>query len=143
MYPGELFEAEGSAKAGAAGKATPGGRRTGPAPLLFLLWLSLMIRLNLTVVDTLMTSIFQVPGQQVSPARKKRRSTGRSGDGLASSPSNDSDNSVPGIKRDKLYCICKQKYDATKFYVGCDICSNWFHGSCVNITPRMSKKMSE
>merc|ERR1719430_561836 len=85
----------------------------------------------------------QVPGQQLSPARKKRRSTGRSGDGLASSPSNDSDNSVPGIKRDKLYCICKQKYDATKFYVGCDICSNWFHGSCVNITPRMSKKMSE
>ena len=87
--------------------------------------------------------IFQVSGQQLSPSRKKRRSTGRSGDGFASSPSNDSDNSVPGIKRDKLYCICKQKYDATKFYVGCDICSNWFHGSCVNITPRMSKKMSE
>ena len=86
---------------------------------------------------------FQVSGQQLSPSRKKRRSTGRSGDGFASSPSNDSDNSVPGIKRDKLYCICKQKYDATKFYVGCDICSNWFHGSCVNITPRMSKKMSE
>ena len=85
----------------------------------------------------------QVIGQQISPARKKRRSTGRSGDGLAGSPSNDSDSSVPGIKKDKLYCICKQKYDATKFYVGCDICSNWFHGSCVNITPRMSKKMSE
>merc|ERR1719193_3071810 len=86
----------------------------------------------------------QVSGQQpVSPARKKRRSTGRSGDCLGNSPSNDSDNSVPGIKKDKLYCICKQKYDATKFYVGCDICSNWFHGSCVGITPKMSKKMSE
>ena len=50
-----------------------------------------------------MMSILQMPGQQMSPARKKRRSTGRSGDGVASSPSNDSDNSVPGIKRDKLY----------------------------------------
>ena len=54
-----------------------------------------------------------------------------------------SDSGIPGIKRDKLYCVCKQKYDATKFYVGCDICSNWFHGSCVKITPKMSKKMSE
>ena len=33
-----------------------------------------------------------------------------------------------------MFCVCKQKYDATKFYVGCDICSNWFHGSCVKIT---------
>jgi nucleosome-remodeling factor subunit BPTF len=61
------------------------------------------------------------------------------------SPGTDSssDSGIPGIKRDRMYCVCKQKYDATKFYVGCDICSNWFHGSCVNITPKMSKKMSE
>lgn len=79
---------------------------------------------------------------QLSPARKKRRSRGL--EGLAS-PGTDSssDSGIPGIKRDKLYCVCKQKYDATKFYVGCDICSNWFHGSCVKITPKMSKKMSE
>jgi len=48
-----------------------------------------------------------------------------------------------GIKRDRLYCVCKTKYDPTKFYVGCDICSNWFHGSCVGITAKMSKKMTD
>jgi hypothetical protein len=30
-----------------------------------------------------------------------------------------------------------------RFYVGCDICSNWFHGSCVGITQKMSKKLNE
>lgn len=30
-----------------------------------------------------------------------------------------------------------------RFYVGCDICSNWFHGDCVNITEEDSKKLSE
>lgn len=48
-----------------------------------------------------------------------------------------------GIKRDRLYCVCKTRYDPTKFYVGCDICSNWFHGSCVGITAKMSKKMTD
>lgn len=30
-----------------------------------------------------------------------------------------------------------------RFYVGCDICNNWFHGSCVGITENMSRGMSE
>ncbi|XP_050394423.2 nucleosome-remodeling factor subunit BPTF [Patella vulgata] len=36
--------------------------------------------------------------------------------------------------KERLYCICKTPYDDTKFYIGCDLCSNWFHGSCVGIT---------
>ncbi|XP_039965704.1 nucleosome-remodeling factor subunit NURF301 isoform X1 [Bactrocera tryoni] len=46
-------------------------------------------------------------------------------------------------KKEKLYCICRTPYDDTKFYVGCDLCSNWFHGDCVNITEEASKKLSE
>ncbi|KAH8303808.1 hypothetical protein KR018_008184 [Drosophila ironensis] len=46
-------------------------------------------------------------------------------------------------KREKLYCICRTPYDDTKFYVGCDLCSNWFHGDCVNISEEASKKLSE
>uniref|UniRef100_A0A1A9ZBU0 Nucleosome-remodeling factor subunit NURF301 n=1 Tax=Glossina pallidipes TaxID=7398 RepID=A0A1A9ZBU0_GLOPL len=48
-----------------------------------------------------------------------------------------------GKKKEKLYCICRTPYDDTKFYVGCDICSNWFHGDCVNISEETSKKLSE
>jgi len=47
------------------------------------------------------------------------------------------------VKKDKLYCICKTRYDPKKFYVGCDVCNNWFHGSCVGITETMAKTMTE
>ncbi|GAB0089853.1 nucleosome-remodeling factor subunit NURF301 [Sergentomyia squamirostris] len=46
-------------------------------------------------------------------------------------------------KKEKLYCICRTPYDDTKFYVGCDLCNNWFHGDCVNITEEDSKKLNE
>ena len=31
----------------------------------------------------------------------------------------------------------------SRFYVGCDVCSNWFHGSCVGINETMAKNMTE
>lgn len=48
-----------------------------------------------------------------------------------------------GNGKKKLYCICRKPYDNSKFYVGCDLCSNWFHGDCVGITEAMSQTMSE
>lgn len=49
----------------------------------------------------------------------------------------------PSKKKEKLYCICRTSYDDSKFYVGCDLCNNWFHGECVGISEENSKKMSE
>ncbi|VVC31946.1 Hypothetical protein CINCED_3A007015 [Cinara cedri] len=46
-------------------------------------------------------------------------------------------------KKEKIMCMCRTPYDSSKFYVGCDMCHNWFHGSCVNITVQMSKRISE
>merc|ERR1719189_2655823 len=67
--------------------------------------------------------------QEPPKKKKKRRSSGQ-----ASSTS---------VKKDKVYCICRTKYDPKKFYVGCDVCNNWFHGSCVGINETMAKSMSE
>ncbi|XP_017300232.1 nucleosome-remodeling factor subunit NURF301-like [Diaphorina citri] len=39
--------------------------------------------------------------------------------------------------------MCRTPYDETKFYVGCDLCNNWFHGDCVGITEEMSKTLTE
>ncbi|KAB0795122.1 hypothetical protein PPYR_11961 [Photinus pyralis] len=49
----------------------------------------------------------------------------------------------PKIKKEKIYCVCRTPYDETRFYVGCDLCNNWFHGDCVDITEESSKTMTE
>ncbi|KAK7939047.1 hypothetical protein WMY93_002373 [Mugilogobius chulae] len=46
-------------------------------------------------------------------------------------------------KDNKLYCVCKTPYDESKFYIGCDLCSNWFHGACVGITEKEAKKLED
>ncbi|XP_064622398.1 nucleosome-remodeling factor subunit BPTF-like isoform X2 [Lineus longissimus] len=47
----------------------------------------------------------------------------------------------PTRENETLYCVCRQPYDDTKFYIGCDLCSNWFHGNCVEITEEQAKFM--
>ncbi|CAF0883625.1 unnamed protein product [Adineta steineri] len=42
--------------------------------------------------------------------------------------------------KERLYCICQTPYDESKFYIGCDVCADWLHGSCVNITPEDAEK---
>ncbi|XP_048875616.1 lysine-specific demethylase 7B-like isoform X1 [Brienomyrus brachyistius] len=32
-----------------------------------------------------------------------------------------------------LYCVCRQPYDVSRFMIECDICKDWFHGSCVQV----------
>ncbi|XP_017781455.1 PREDICTED: nucleosome-remodeling factor subunit NURF301 isoform X2 [Nicrophorus vespilloides] len=59
------------------------------------------------------------------------------------SPATPTKGSGGSAKKEKLYCICRTPYDETKFYVGCDLCNNWFHGDCVGITEEGSKTISE
>ncbi|OCT86077.1 lysine-specific demethylase 7A isoform X2 [Xenopus laevis] len=32
-----------------------------------------------------------------------------------------------------VYCVCRQPYDVSRFMIECDICKDWFHGSCVKV----------
>lgn len=34
-----------------------------------------------------------------------------------------------------LFCV------SIRFYIGCDLCSNWFHGACVGITEKEAQKL--
>ncbi|XP_072022226.1 nucleosome-remodeling factor subunit BPTF-like isoform X2 [Amphiura filiformis] len=43
----------------------------------------------------------------------------------------------------QLFCVCKTPYDESQFYIGCDMCQNWFHGSCVNITEEEAEQLNE
>ncbi|CAF0999548.1 unnamed protein product [Didymodactylos carnosus] len=42
--------------------------------------------------------------------------------------------------KERLYCVCRTPYDESKFYIGCDICQDWYHGKCVGITPDDAEK---
>nr|XP_006825994.1 PREDICTED: lysine-specific demethylase 7A-like [Saccoglossus kowalevskii] len=42
-----------------------------------------------------------------------------------------------------VYCICRQVYDVTRFMIECDICKDWFHGSCVGVSEHQSKDVEE
>ena len=35
----------------------------------------------------------------------------------------------------KEYCVCRKPYSG-RFMIQCDFCDEWYHGSCVNITPK-------
>lgn len=32
-----------------------------------------------------------------------------------------------------VYCLCRLPYDVTRFMIQCDMCQDWFHGSCVGV----------
>jgi len=42
---------------------------------------------------------------------------------------------------DKLYCICKEKYNQHLWMIGCDICNEWFHGKCIGITALEARRI--
>ena len=39
----------------------------------------------------------------------------------------------------QLYCICQTPYDDEMFYIGCDFCDKWFHGSCIGFNEDQEK----
>ncbi|XP_046429162.1 nucleosome-remodeling factor subunit NURF301 isoform X3 [Neodiprion fabricii] len=83
--------------------------------------------------------------QHVSPPNRGGRPKKHRVQGNSTTPPGASTATTAGgrIKKEKLYCLCRTPYDETKFYVGCDLCNNWFHGDCVGITEEMSKSLSE
>merc|ERR1711971_836223 len=42
----------------------------------------------------------------------------------------------------KLWCICRKPHN-NRFMIACDTCQEWFHGSCVGISPKKGKKMED
>ncbi|TMS34947.1 hypothetical protein L596_002440 [Steinernema carpocapsae] len=41
----------------------------------------------------------------------------------------------------KCKCICKEAFDPRKFYIPCTVCDRHFHGQCVGMGDKKSKRM--
>ncbi|VUZ52375.1 unnamed protein product [Hymenolepis diminuta] len=35
----------------------------------------------------------------------------------------------------KLYCLCRKPHNPNEAYIGCDLCQDWFHFTCVGLNP--------
>ncbi|XP_005188356.2 uncharacterized protein LOC101895968 [Musca domestica] len=57
---------------------------------------------------------------------------------MGASDSGDEDDDDPN----KLWCICRQPHN-NRFMICCDVCEDWFHGTCVNITKAMGLEMEQ
>jgi hypothetical protein len=41
----------------------------------------------------------------------------------------------------KIYCICRQPYNPNLWMIACDVCNDWYHGKCVQITATQARKI--
>ncbi|KAM6164893.1 nucleosome-remodeling factor subunit BPTF isoform 1-T1 [Rhynchocyon petersi] len=76
-----------------------------------------------------------------APSQKRKREEDKDSNSKSKKKKMISTTSKETKKDTKLYCICKTPYDESKFYIGCDLCTNWYHGECVGITEKEAKKM--
>ncbi|KAF7347794.1 hypothetical protein MVEN_01536900 [Mycena venus] len=54
-------------------------------------------------------------------------------DGSEKPEDDEEDALVTAAEDDKLYCICKTKYDEDRFMIACDKCDEWYHTQCVDM----------
>ncbi|KAI9445275.1 hypothetical protein H4582DRAFT_2125647 [Lactarius indigo] len=95
--------------------------------------------------DGLSAAPFKSKKLSVNPTKKsalasRSRSTSAMPPGTNSAPG--SENKATGEvepdvgeegTEDKLYCVCKTKYDDEKVMIACDRCDEWYHTSCVHM----------
>ncbi|KAJ6575165.1 hypothetical protein B0H19DRAFT_1254764 [Mycena capillaripes] len=48
-------------------------------------------------------------------------------------PEDEEEEAVVAAEDDKLYCVCKTKYDEDRFMIACDKCDEWYHTQCVDM----------
>ncbi|XP_050072820.1 uncharacterized protein LOC126560913 [Anopheles maculipalpis] len=81
--------------------------------------------------------------KHASPAGSKAAGNTRSSGGRSAGQTKRGGGGARKSGKAQTHCICQTPYDDSKFYVGCDLCNNWFHGDCVGISEAESKKITE
>ncbi|EDW67985.1 death-inducer obliterator 1 [Drosophila virilis] len=83
----------------------------------------------------------QLPRESAGSVRRPRRSNKSN----ISSEANDPEASESQEDDDdpnKLWCICRQPHN-NRFMICCDLCEDWYHGTCVSVTKAMGLEMEQ
>ncbi|KRK03530.1 uncharacterized protein Dyak_GE26190, isoform C [Drosophila yakuba] len=72
--------------------------------------------------------------RSTAPRRSKKLDTSQNNDPDASESQEDDDDP------NKLWCVCRQPHN-NRFMICCDLCEDWFHGTCVGVTKAMGTDM--
>ncbi|XP_034116404.2 uncharacterized protein LOC117576007 isoform X2 [Drosophila albomicans] len=75
-------------------------------------------------------------GSVKRPKRSNKLNTSQTNDADASESQEDDDDP------NKLWCICRQPHN-NRFMICCDLCEDWYHGTCVNVTKAMGLEMEQ
>ena len=51
-------------------------------------------------------------------------------------------NFIPNKDREIQYCLCRKPYKG-EFMIQCDSYAEWFHGHCVHVIPKESRKIDK
>ncbi|UJR09016.1 hypothetical protein I4U23_013265 [Adineta vaga] len=86
---------------------------------------------------------------------KNRKSSSSSSTNVAKMKSTETSKKVITIKNSSnkkgkteidlsdINCTCQKTDVPEKFFIQCETCSRWLHGSCVGLTPRLAEKLKE
>ncbi|KAF8168059.1 hypothetical protein B0H34DRAFT_684045 [Crassisporium funariophilum] len=81
-------------------------------------------------------------GRKTAPSTSRSRSTSLMPGAVSGPPESDAvkaekqeeeEDSDAANEDDKLYCVCKTKYDEDRFMIACDKCDEWYHTQCVDM----------
>lgn len=95
--------------------------------------------------DSFLSLIGGVPTKQLSresattvrrPRRENKPNISQANDADASESQEDDDDP------NKLWCICRQPHN-NRFMICCDLCEDWYHGTCVSVTKAMGLEMEQ
>lgn len=94
--------------------------------------------------DSIIQSALHQPKERPTKAPRKKKSAGKT-KAIVPTKAQDEEESQEDEDEDdpnKLWCICRQPHN-NRFMICCDVCEDWFHGTCVSITKAMGLEMEQ
>ncbi|KAJ7631044.1 hypothetical protein FB45DRAFT_917282 [Roridomyces roridus] len=92
-------------------------------------------KVDATVAKAKPSAISRKSGSAAASASRSRSTSAMPGGSVGPDGSEKPEDEEEEVvaEDDKLYCVCKTKYDEDRFMIACDKCDEWYHTQCVEM----------